>query len=148
VGNGQDSISVGGAASTISLGSGKDTVHGGAGDSIQLTGNGGNLAISGADEMVFLGSRSATVTDMGHGLQLEIGLGAGSDTLANFATDLSSGVIELLGGIGGYSSATQTYQALQSDGHGGSLLPLGHRASLDILDVAVKQLGASNFHIG
>jgi Ca2+-binding RTX toxin-like protein len=148
LGNGNDIVTVSGGGNTISLGSGIDTVQGGTGDTIQLAGA-GNLTVSGKNEMVFLGGGNNIVTDSGQGLKLNIGPTAGTDSLAHFASDLSTGVIDLLGGIGGYTSASQAYAALQSDGHGGTLLPLGPAASLDILGVAGKQLvQTNNFHIG
>jgi len=98
--------------------------------------------------MVFLSSGNDTVTDTGQGMALNIGPTAGNDVLANFGADLTHGVIDLLGGIGGYTTAQQAYNSLQPDQHGGALLSLGHAASLDITGVAASQLGVSNFHIG
>jgi hypothetical protein len=148
LGNGADSVTVGAQDNQISLGAGLDIVRGGADDTIRLTGGSGALSVSGQDEMVLLGSGSYLVTDAGHGLELNIGPTAGQDVLANFHSDLTAGVIDLLGGVGGYSSAMQAYDALRSDGHGGVYLPLGHSASLDIAGVTANQLHASNFHIG
>jgi hypothetical protein len=147
LGNGNDIVTVSVGGNTISLGSGNDRVQGGTGDTIQLAGA-GNLTVSGKSEMVFLGGGNDIVTDRGQGLELNIGPTAGTDSLANFASDLKSGVIDLLGGIGGYTSASQAYAALQSDGHGGALLPLGNGESLDILGVSPGHLRANNFHIG
>jgi hypothetical protein len=148
LGTGVGSVTVGGQDNHISLGGGIDTVHGGADDTIRLTGSSDLLSVSGQDEMVALGSGSYLVIDEGRGLELNIGPTAGQDLLANFASDLSAGAIDLLGGVGGYTTAMQAYDALRSDGHGGAYLPLGHSASLDIADVTAKQLSASNFHIG
>lgn len=99
--------------------------------------------------MVFLGGGNDIVTDRGQGLKLSIGPTAGTDSLFNFASDLSSGIIDLLGGIGGYTSASHAFAALKSDGHGGALLPLGPAGSLDIVGVSSKQLlNTHNFQIG
>jgi hypothetical protein len=148
LGNGNDTVTVSGGGNTISLGTGHDTVHGGTGDTILLTGKSANLGISGTSEMVFLGGGNDTVTDLGQGLVLKLGPTSGKDVLANFGADLTHGVIDLLGGIGGFTSASQAYAALKSDGHGGSLLQLGHAMSLDITGVAPTQLHATNFMIG
>jgi hypothetical protein len=147
LGNGNDNVTVSGGRNTISLGSGNDIVQGGAGDTIQLTGK-GNLTVLGKSELVFLGGSQDIVTDVGQGLKLNIGPTAGNDSLANFASDLSSGIIDLLGGIGGYTSASQAYAALQNDGHGGALLRFGLAESLDIVGVRPSQLSANNIHIG
>jgi hypothetical protein len=147
LGNGNDKVTVSGGGNTISLGSGTDTVQGGTGDTIRLTGN-GNLTVSGTSELVFLGGGPEIVTDKSHGLKLNIGPTAGNDSLANFVSDLSSGVIDLLGGIGGYTSPSQAYAALQNDGRGGSLLRFGPASSLDIVGVTKSQLSVSNFLIG
>jgi hypothetical protein len=147
LGNGNDKVTVSGGGNTISLGSGNDTVQGGTGDTIQLTGK-GNLSVSGKSELVFLGGSPDIVTDTGQGLRLNIGPTAGNDSLVNFASDLSSGIIDLLGGIGGYTAASQAYAPLQNDGHGGALLPFGHASSLDIVGVKTSQLSANNIHIG
>jgi hypothetical protein len=147
LGNGNDNVTVSGGGNAISLGSGNDAVQGGTGDTIQLTGM-GNLTVSGKSELVFLGGSQDIVTDTGQGLKLNIGPTAGNDSLVNFASDLSSGIIDLLGGIGGYTSASQAYAALQNDGHGGALLPFGHASSLDIVGVKTSQLSPNSFHIG
>jgi Ca2+-binding RTX toxin-like protein len=148
LGNGADTVTVSGGGNTISLGAGQDTVHGGTGDTILLTGKSANLGISGANEMVFLGGGNYPVTDLGQGLTLKLGPTSGNDVLANFGADLAQGKIDLLGGIGGFTSASQAYAALKSDGHGGSLLALGHAMSLDITGVTPTQLNESNFMIG
>ncbi len=147
LGHGHDTVSVTGGGNRISLESGHDTVQGGTADTILLTGNGAHLNISGFDEMVFLGG-SDSVTDMGQGLTLKVAPPVGHDILANFGADLAHGVIDLLGRAGGYTSASQAFAALRSDGHGGSLLALGHAASLDILGVTTSHLHTTNFAIG
>jgi hypothetical protein len=148
LGNGNDTVTIStGGNNTISLGKGNDTVNGGTDDIIRLTGN-GNLMVSGSAQMVFLSSGNDIVTDTGQGLTLNIGPTAGNDVLANFGTDLTHGVIDLLGGIGGYTTAQQAYASLQPDKHGGSLLSLGHAASLDITGVAPSQLLVTDFKIG
>lgn len=147
LGAGNNTVNLSGTDNTVALSGGNGTIVGGTDDTIRLDGN-GTLAVSGTGEMVFLGAGNDTVIDQGQSLQLTIGPNAGNDVVANFAADLAHGVIDLVGGVGGYSSAAQAYAALTSDGHGGVILPLGHAAQLDITGVAANQLSAGNFHIG
>jgi hypothetical protein len=97
--------------------------------------------------MVFIGTGNATVTDFSTGLDLKIGPTAGADVLAHFASD-PNGIVDLIGGIGGFQTAAAALTALKSDGHGGSLLSFGAGSSLDFSGVAASQLHASNFQIG
>jgi hypothetical protein len=145
LGNGADSVSVGGSGNQITLGNGIDVVHGGTGDTINLAKT--TLSLYGTDEMVFIGTGNATVNDSSIGLTLKIGPTAGTDILAHFASDLS-GVVDLIGGIGGFRTAAAAVSALKSDGHGGALLSFGHGSSLDFAGVAPSQLHAANFQIG
>jgi hypothetical protein len=146
LGNGNDTVTTSIGGNTISLGTGNDTVSGGADDVIRLTGN-SRFTLSGTAEMVFLGTGNENVTDDGYGTALNIGPTAIKGVLANFGADLNQGVVHLLGGIGGYTTAQQAYNSLRSDGHGGSLLSVGN-TSLDITNVPIAQLGLNNFHIG
>jgi hypothetical protein len=145
LGNGADSLSVGGSGNQIKLGSGIEVVHGGTGDTIDLANT--TLSLYGTNEMVFLGTGNATVNDFSIGLDMKIGPTAGTDVLAHFASDLS-GVVDLIGGIGGFKTAAAAVSALKSDGHGGALLSFGHNSSLDFTSVAPSQLHAANFQIG
>jgi hypothetical protein len=71
----------------------------------------------------------------------------GNMILTGFAKD-STGVIDLRGGLGGFTTPQAVVAALQSDHHGGTLLSLGHGNSLDFDGVARSQLHAANFAIG
>jgi Ca2+-binding RTX toxin-like protein len=149
LGRGDSTISVGGVGNTINLGKGDNTVHGGSGDTINITR--GTLNITGTKETVFLSPSGATVNDFSTDLTLKIGPTAGKDTLTNFASD-PGGVVDLLGGIGGFTSVAQVLSALKSDGHGGTLLSFesshrhgaghpsmgggGHTSSLDFVGMA------------
>jgi hypothetical protein len=144
-GNGNDTITLAGSGSTVTLGNGTDTVHGGSGDTIHLATT--TLTLYGTDEMVFIGTGSATVNDFSTRLDLKIGPTAGVDVLSHFASD-PSGVVDLIGGIGGFSTTAAVLSALTSDGHGGTLLSFGHGGSLDFAGVGLSQLHASNFQIG
>src|SRR5271165_3326757 len=101
----------------------------------------------GTDEMVFIGSGNATVNDLSTGLDLKIGPTAGVDVLSHFASD-PSGVVDLIGGVGGFTTTAAALSALKSDGHGGTLLRFGHDSSLDFVGVTPSQLHAANFQIG
>jgi hypothetical protein len=144
-GNGNDTVILAGSGSTVTLGNGIDTVHGVSGDTINLANT--TLALYGTRETVFIGSGNATVNDFSTGLDLKIGPTAGVDVLSHFASD-PGGVVDLIGGIGGFKSAAAVLSALKSDGHGGTLLSFGSGSSLDFTGVASSQLHASNFQIG
>jgi hypothetical protein len=122
-------------------------VHGGTGDTINLVG-GSTLTLYGTDEMTFLPpSGNITVNDFSTGLDLKIGPTAGDDILSNIAPD-PSGVVDLIGGIGGFTTTSQVLSALKSDRHGGTLLSFGKSSSLDFTGLAPSQLHESNFQIG
>src|SRR5208282_511635 len=124
---------------------GRHEVHGGTDDTISLVNT--TLALYGTDEMVFIGSGNATVNDLSTGLDLKIGPTAGVDVLSHFASD-PSGVVDLIGGVGGFTTTAAALSALKSDGHGGTLLRFGHDSSLDFVGVTPSQLHAANFQIG
>ncbi len=67
-----------------------------------------------------------------------------SATIANFAAD-ARGVIDLLNGAGGYTSAAAAQGALVSDGLGGSTLSLG---SGSIHFLATSSIATPHFKIG
>ena len=69
-------------------------------------------------------------------------------SISGFGSDLTYGVIDLLNGVGGYTTPGQAFAALTPDGSGGSKLSLGSDGSIDILNVAPTALHAGNFHIG
>jgi hypothetical protein len=145
-GNGNDSITVAGSGSTVKLGNGADTVHGGTGDTINIAGN-TTLTLYGTNEMVFIGNGNSTVNDFSTGLNLKIGPAAGNDVLSQFASD-PGGVVDLIGGIGGFTTPQQVVAALKSDGHGGTSLSFGGAGSVDFVHTAAAQLTASHFAIG
>ena len=67
-------------------------------------------------------------------MDLKIGATAGVDVLSHFASD-PLGIVDLIGGAGGFSTVDAVLSALRSDGHGGTLLPFGHGSSLDFAGV-------------
>jgi hypothetical protein len=131
----------------LSLGKGSDTVHGGTGDTINLAGN-TTLNLYGIHEILFMGSSNSTINDFSTGLVMKIGPTAGKDILSNFASD-PSGVVDLIGGLGGFTTTAAVVGALKSDGHGGTLLSFGKGSGpLDFVGVPSSALHASNFQIG
>ena len=144
LGNGLDSVSVGGTGNQIKLGSGIYTVHGGTSDTVTLAGNNGILALYGTNEMVFVSGSDESVDDLSKGIDLVLSGKPGSVILSDFAKD-PTGVIDLRGAIGGFTTASAVLATLQSDHHGGALLSFGKAGSLDILNVAPGHLTASQF---
>jgi hypothetical protein len=57
-------------------------------------------------------------------------------------------VVNLLGGLGGYISASGVPAALTGDGAGGSLLVLGSGHSIDFTNVTPSVFHAANFQVG
>ena len=145
VGHGDNTITLHGTKNAVTLGSGSDIVHGATGDTISLAGN-TSLAIYGTSEMVFVGDGKTAIDDRSTGLQVSIGPTIGRAVIAGFASD-PSGVVDLTGGIGGFTDTAMVLAALQSDGRGGTLLSFGQGHFLDFAGVAQNQLHAANFHI-
>lgn len=145
-GSGTDTVQLQGYGNTVKFTGGNDTVSGGQGsDVFNLTGGSASLALYGSNEMVFLNGTNAAIDDQGSGVALKIASG-GTDVIQNFASD-PSGFVDLLGGVGGYSSSSQVLAALTPDSNGGSLLALGSSGSIDFAGVTASQLHAANFHI-
>ena len=86
------------------------------------------------------------MVDNAQGSTLEIGSNVGSLRIYNYGD--TSGVIDLLNGVGGYSSAAAAVHALTSDGSGGSLLSLGSFGAIDFVGIAPSLINAGNFKIG
>jgi hypothetical protein len=146
LGNGNNTITLSGSNNTVTLGSGSDTVHGGNGDTISITGN-TRLAIHGTHEMVFVGDGNVAIDDFSTGLNLSIGPTIGHAIISGFASDPNS-MVDLAGGLGGFTDAAMVVSALKSDGRGGTLLSFGNGHFLDFVGVTPEQLRATNFHIG
>ena len=146
-GSGTDSVQLQGYGNSVSFTGGNDTIGGGAGsDVFHLTGGSANLVLQGSNEMVFLNGTNAVINDQGSGLGITVA-GGGADVIQNFAADPSA-FVDLVGGIGGFASASQVLAALTPDGHGGTMLSLGGSSSFDFAGVPVTQVNAANFHIG
>jgi len=136
---------------TIASGTGQ-TVNAGTGsDIVTLSGGNATLVFHGSNDVAFLGGSStgavnATITDQSQGLLVYL-LNGGVDKVSGLASDPTA-AIDLLGGIGGYTSVAQVLSALHSDNAGGSSLSLGSGHSLDIVGVGPASLHAANFQIG
>ena len=135
---------------TIASGTGQ-TVNAGTGNDIVTLGAGNaTLVFHGNNDVAFLGGGSstvnATINDQSQGLLVYV-LNTGVDKITGLATDPTA-VIDLLGGLGGYTSVTQVLAALTPDNAGGTQLSLGSGHSIDIVGVAPGSLHAANFQIG
>lgn len=135
---------------TIATGTGQ-TVNAGTGnDVVTLGGGNATLVFHGNNDVAFLGGGSsavnATINDQSHGLTVYV-LNGGVDRITGLATN-STAVIDLLGGLGGYTSVAQVLAELRPDNAGGTRLSLGSQHSIDIVGVAPGSLHAANFRIG
>ena len=109
--------------------------------------SGVGLKIVGTADIVYAGLND-TLADGGSGSLFKIAGSMGALNVSGFGADTASGVFDLLGGEGAYTTAGAAYAALTSDGHGGSLLSFGTNGSLDIAGVAKSSLSAADFKIG
>lgn len=126
------------------------TVKAGSNDVVVLDRGNAKLVFHGNSGVAFLGSggnaANAKVVDHAQGLAVFV-LSGGHDTIKGLGTDHAA-VVDLLGGIGGYSNVTQVLNALTPDNHGGTLLSLGGGQSIHFKDVAPAGLHAANFKVG
>jgi hypothetical protein len=115
-------------------------VFGGQSNTINLASD--MLALIGCNNpMVFIGSgHSPTIFDKSLGLQLNIGPTSGSVLLGGFGQDLTHGMIDLIGGVGGFTNTKAVLAALTPDGSGGTQLSLGNGNYLDIQGVVPSAL--------
>ncbi len=130
-----------GAGQTVDAGSGNDVVTLGEGNAA--------MVFHGSNDIAFLGGGgavNATISDLSSGLTVDV-VNGGNDVFNGFANDRSA-VVDLLGGIGGYTNVAGVLVALTDDGAGGSSLPMGAGQSIDFTGVALGALHAANFHIG
>ena len=111
-----------------------------------------SVSVNGASNMVFLSTDRLHVSDNSSGLTLIVSGAQGPahntiDMISTFGAARGA-VLDLIGGAGGYATASAALQALASDGHGGSLLALGAGAGLDFAGLGPTQLSVANFHVG
>ncbi len=134
---------------TVPIGTGQ-TVDAGSGNDVVTLGQGNaTLVFHGSNDIAFLGGTgavNATITDQSSGLTIDVANG-GDDVINGFAQDPST-VVDLLGGVGGYTNVNSVLAALTDDGAGGSSLAIGAGQSIDFTGVALGVLHAANFHIG
>jgi hypothetical protein len=151
-----------GVKSNLILSGSSDTVAASAGDRISLTSGTGDaitgsgftvstgtataFTIVGTGDVVYAGLNDA-ITDSGSSTMIKIQSNVGGLKVFDFAMD-PTGTIDLLNGVGGYTSSAQVLSALTTDGSGGSLLSLGSDGSVDFLHVAPPSLHVGNFKIG
>ena len=149
-GSGNDTIILQGWSNTVGLGGGTDTVNGANGDSITI--NSTHLLLSGGNqEMVFLDAgTAASIDDLSNASTVVAGPGSGSASILDVARDAGF-VLDLTGGVGGFTSAAGAVSALQSDGHGGMQLLLGSgpgAAVIDFVNTQASALSSAHFRIG
>jgi uncharacterized protein (TIGR01370 family) len=135
---------------TIATGTGQ-TVNAGSGSDIVTLGAGkATVVFHGSNDVAFLGGSTsavnATINDQSQGLTIYV-LNGGLDKINGLATDPTA-VIDLLGGLGGYTSVAQVVSALTPDNAGGTMLSLGAGQSIDFAGVTPSSLHAANFKIG
>ncbi len=116
---------------------------------IDLAGGAPTMTFINANNVVYLeGSASPTIVDNSVGLKIDVAAPTVSAIVKNFAAD-STGVVDLLNGVGGYTTAASAQAALVSDGHGGSMLSLGSgTGSIDFMGMAPSSIAATHFKIG
>ena len=134
---------------TIANGTGQTVNAGKGNDVVVLRGGDATLGFNGSNNVAFLGGSgnavNATVNDKSQGLTVYV-LNGGIDKISGLATDTKA-VIDLLGGLGGYTSVKQVLSALTSDNAGGAMLPLGNGQSIDVIGVAPASLRLANFQV-
>jgi hypothetical protein len=150
-GNGNDTVNVLSGGNTVTLGTGTDNIVEAASskgsNTFILNGSHASLVLYGANDVAFVHGGTDTITDNSKGLEVKIGSQGGGVTLNNFLAD-KHGVVDLVGGVGGYKTAKAIVAALQSDGNGGTILSLGASGHIDFANTAVASLTASHFAIG
>lgn len=150
-GDGWDTVNIeAGGFNQVTLGSGNDTINVAAGsyggNTFILNGSDASVMLAGDSNALFIQGGTDSITDNSQGMLLAVGPEGGNITLSNFSSD-HFGVIDLMGGVGGYTSTKAIMQALQSDGHGGTLLSLGASGSIDFAGTPASSLSASRFLI-
>lgn len=152
LGNGNFVVSLAsnGADNTVAVGSGTDVITTAPSDTnntFRLNDSNTTLVLHGTGNDVFINGGSDSITDTPGGtdqLKLDVGAAGGQIDLVNFSA--ASGMIDLAPGLG-FSTAAAAFDALASDGHGGTALALNGHGSIELQGVAPSALHASNFKI-
>jgi len=100
--------------------------------------------------MVFLDAGTASIDDLSSATTVVAGPASGSANILDFARDAGF-VLDLTGGVGGFTTAAGVVSALQSDGHGGTQLLLGSGPGASVIDWVNAQdsaLTSGHFRIG
>jgi hypothetical protein len=149
LGSGVDLVSLSAASNVVVFGSGTDTLVGKSGDQVSFTGTNGRLTVSGTHETVSISAKGAdsAVVDHGTSLEIVVSAGCGTVTVDDAAADPHI-LIDLKGGVGGFTTAAGVLAALLSDGAGGSLLSLGSGAEVHFVSAAPSLFSAANFKLG
>ncbi len=121
---------------TVTVQRSNNTITAGDSDTISILWGDSNRVLLGANDVI---------NDGGLGTVFDVGGNVGATTFNNFGTD-STGVIDLLNGVGGYATATDALAALTGDDAGGLKLSLGADGAVDFRGTTV--LTAANFKIG
>jgi len=154
LGNGNDAVALGAHSQhdTVKVRNGTDTITTAAGDqhnTFLLDASTSSLVLR-TGNVVFVNGGDDTITDSPAGadkLTLHVGSSGGVIDIANFSA--AHGVVDLTPNLG-FSSGSDAAASLRHDGHGGSLLRLGHHGSLGSIDFQGVPLGllhASNFTV-
>ena len=119
-------------------------------DVVVLSSGQATLNFHGSNNVAFLGGGTgvvnATINDSSSGLGIFV-LKAGNDVFKGFGADPSA-VVDLLGGVGGYTNVASVVAALTNDGAGGTKLMIGSGQAIDFQNVTMGTLNSSNFRIG
>ena len=146
LGHGTNTVTVTDSHNTLMLGSGTDIVNAATHDTITL--NATNLELNGGTgATVFIGSGPASIDDLSSAMLAKVGPGSGNVAIADLFKDAKS-LIDLIGGVGGYHSASAAVAALTMDGSGGTMLSLGGSGQIDFVGTSKSFLTAAHFRIG
>lgn len=117
------------------------------GDFIDLAGGSPAMTFKGANSTVLLeGSSRPTITDSTSYLTIDVGSAGVSAVIKGLGAD-GHGVIDLLYGVGGFTTVSAVLSALKADGAGGSRLWLGS-GLIDIAGLPPTSVPAAYFKIG
>jgi hypothetical protein len=114
---------------------------------VSVAGGTSQMTFLGAQDAVFVNGGTSNITDSGSALEVNVSATGGSLILGGIVNDPTA-LIDLKGGVGGYTSVAQIISGLGSDGNGGALLNLGSSGFIDFANLAPNMLHGANFQIG
>ena len=148
-GSGNNTLTLAGRSNIVILGGGIDAVNASSGDSTTV--NGTTLSLQGGNqETVFLGTGPSNIDDLSTTTTVVASPTSGSAKILDFAKDAGF-VLDLKGGVGGFTSTAAVVNALQTDGHGGTQLLLGSGSeaiTIDFVSTLKSALTNAHFKIG